>query len=202
MNENLSPLVITDNGWNKVSKVYYFFIVITFISADVILPYLFLYVLPPIFNSSLELVDFTGIIIIANIPLIILIMKLIAFLTPLQKTKVLISNTELKICLQNKLFFHISLNEIETIKAIRIKLTGYNIIFKNSNTEKVLRLYFFLFKRKRQRIFVDYLKEMSKRLNIEYIESTQKGYWHSPEENIRNEKMIKDFILSHKNKPK
>lgn len=84
----------------------------------------------------------------ANSPLIILIIKLIVFLTPLQKTKALISNTELKIYLQNGLFLHISLNEIETIEAIRIKLLGYKIIFKNMNFEKVLRLHLFLFKRK------------------------------------------------------
>jgi hypothetical protein len=195
MTESRSLLVLTDTSWNKVSKSYFFLIAITFISADIILPYLFLYVLPPIFGSNLNLINLIGIIIIANIPLIIFVIRLITFLTPLQKTKVLLSSTELKIYLQNNLFLHILLNEIRAIEALRIKLMGYKIIFKNLNTEEVLRLYLFLFKRSQQRLFVDYLKNVSKKLNITYIEEIQKAFWHLPEEDKANEEIVKKFIL-------
>jgi len=197
--KNLSSIVIKDTGWNKVSEAYFFLIAISFILGAIILPYLSLYVFPSILGSSLNLPDLTGFLILGNTPLIILVVRLISFLTPLQKTKVIISNTELKICLQNKLFFHILLNEIESIEAIRIKLMGYKIIFKNLNTENVLRLHLFLFKKKKQKLFVDHLKYISKNLNIEYIERIQKAYWYAPEENKRNEKIIKDFILNSKN---
>jgi hypothetical protein len=42
------------------------------------------------------------------------------------------------------------------------------------------------------------LREISKNLKIDYIESTQKAYWYPPEENIRNKKIIKEFILNYK----
>ncbi|MHA2474420.1 MAG: hypothetical protein ACXAES_14435 [Promethearchaeota archaeon] len=172
--DNISNLTIEDTSWSKIPKVLMYFFIGVFIYANIILPYLIICIFPSLFNGSLYLPDLVGVLIVMNLPTLAFIIKIISMVTPLQKTKICILDTELKIFLQNSLFSRILLNELETVELIKIRKNNIALNFKKPNFERRLLIILFLFKKKKQDLLADYLKEASEKFGIHFFESVVK----------------------------
>ncbi|MFW9881214.1 MAG: hypothetical protein ACFFG0_49755 [Candidatus Thorarchaeota archaeon] len=186
-----------DTLWRKVTPAYYFQINMMFFSATLLFPFLIFYLFPlmygvkPTFDSVL-LYPF----IMLLVTYFVLLIKLYNYLTPYLKTRVLLSDTELKVYLNNHLYIQIFLDTVETIEFIKIEFMGYKIKFIRAYNEEEFRSFLYIFSKKRQRLFGSFLKQIAEKNNIEYIEKKEKK--DNDEEVRRLEKKIKEFLISKK----
>ena len=125
MEKNLADFVIEDTSWSRWRKfIYVFYISIIFTTVGI--PIIFFFVFPFIWEWYSQL--------FFNLGPILLLFLLVGFadwvffycvniiyreIKPIQKTKLSISNRELKIYIQNKLYLQILLNEIEKIEFVK-----------------------------------------------------------------------------------
>lgn len=200
MEEKLPNFVIEDTSWSRFGKfIYTYYTGIIVITIG--MPILFFIVFPLFWEGYIQLFFTLGSILflfllvgIGDWALIYCVNNIYREIKPIQKTKLSISNGELKIYIQNKLYLQILLNEIEKIEFVKQRWDlprKINLISPGFCDE--ILLFLFIFKRKKQDLVFEYLKQVAESLNIKLIEKKEKFIDYDKIEKIRKD--IKNFII-------
>lgn len=162
MSELPDRIEIEDSYINKVRYIVNGFTILLII-INVIFPILWFFE-----SSDIFLTIF--LVVVSNVSVMPIIIGWIRIASPFYKVKLVISTDSIDFYIQNSLYLQFPWNELERIELIRVSGIGYKLNFKSQKQSNIVRLYLFIFKRTRETLTIDTLKQFANRLNKEFIE--------------------------------
>jgi len=189
---NLKEIEIEDSSINYYKSTLYSLVAMVFF-INGFFPIFYALILPLIMVGKIDIVFLIGFILFVDLIFLPLIFAYLKSIKPFYKVRILISNNEINMYLQNKLYLQYIWSNIEKIELMKFKHNEYKVNFLGREESGSIRLSFLIFKKKKRSKFLYSLRSYAKDLNINFSELQIKKVDDLDEKWIEYNK-IKKFI--------